>query len=179
MDGPPYPDRVSACLAGVGLLSPGFLALVTTVGLLRPGYNMTRDEVSQLGLGVTAAAADGGFAGFGVLLCLFAAGLGRSFRSDRAARRGSMLLGVVGLTVVGLALFPTDPDFNRTSLHGMIHGSLFGLGVAAFVASCLHFGQAFRRNPLWRRMALYTWANTPAVAAIWVVWACFASQQQF
>jgi hypothetical membrane protein len=174
-----YRDRVTACLAGLGMLSPGFLALVTAAGLLRPGYNMLRDEVSALGLGVTAAMADGGFVGFGALLCLFAVGLGRSFRSDRAARRGSLLLALVGLGVAFLAVFPTDPDYRHPSLHGIVHGSLFLGVVAAFVCACLQFGRAFRRDPLWRRLALYTWANSTAIVVIWLVWEGFASHQEF
>ena len=84
-----YGDGPSACLAALGLLSPGFLVLVFAAGRAAPGYSPLRDEVSELALGVTAAVLDGGLIGFGMLVCLFAAGLWRSFRVDAAGRCGA------------------------------------------------------------------------------------------
>jgi hypothetical membrane protein len=174
-----YRDGRNAVLAGLGLLSPGFLCLVIAVGLVAPGYSTMRNEVSELGLGPTAAALEGAFVGFGVLMCLFASGLWRSFRGDPAGRCGAVLLGLTGLTVAALAAFPTDLNIRRTTVHGTIHGWLFFVGVGMFVGAAGLFARAFRRDPLWRRMAGYTRVNAALVVAVWVVWLAFASQQQF
>jgi hypothetical membrane protein len=175
-----YRDTVSACLAGLGLLSPGFLCLVIAAGLAAPRYSMVRDEVSDLGLrSVTADILDGGLIGFGALLCLFATGLWRSFRADVAGRRAAFLLVIVGVSVACLAAFPMDPSVRHPTVHGTIHGALFFVCVGLFVSAAWMFARAFRRDPLWRRIAAYTRASAIAVVAVWVVWVAFASQQVF
>jgi hypothetical membrane protein len=174
-----YGDGPSACLAALGLLSPGFLVLVFAAGRAAPGYSPLRDEVSELALGVTAAVLDGGLIGFGMLVCLFAAGLWRSFRVDAAGRCGALLLALSGVTVAALAVFPTDVSIRRTTVHGTIHDWLFFAGVGMFVGAGGLFARAFRRDPLWRRIGRYTRVNAVVVVAVWVVWLAFASQQQF
>jgi hypothetical membrane protein len=174
-----YRDPTTACLAAIGLLSPGFVILVAVAGLAAPHYSAVHDEVSDLGLGVTAAVLDGGFVAFGALLCLFAAGLRRSFRADATGRRGALGLGLVGVAVACLAAFPTDADARHPTLHGTIHGALFLAGIGGFVFAAWHFARAFRRDPLWRRIAGYTQANAVAIVAVWAVWEAFASVQAF
>jgi hypothetical membrane protein len=175
----PAPDLVAAGLVAVGLASPGFLALVTVVGLLRPGYDMVADEISQLGLGATAAITDGGFAVFGGLLVLFSAGLWRSFRFDHDAVAGSILLGLTGLGVAALALFPTDPGPRHLSQHGMLHDVALGIAVTGFLAAGVEFSRVFRRLPRWRRLAAYTRANILWLAALWPAWAFLSDRQPY
>jgi hypothetical membrane protein len=174
-----YRDRLSACLAGLGLLSPCFLGLVAAAGLVAPGYSPVSDEVSDLALGAAAPLLDGGLAGFGALLCLFAVGLGRSFRADADGRRGALALGLVGVAVACLAVFPTDRSVRHQTLHGVLHGALFLVSVVAFVAAEWRFARAFGRDPRWRAFGRYTRLNAVAVAFVWLVWVTSASQQPF
>lgn len=175
----PAPDLLAAGLVAVGLASPGFLALVTVVGLLRPGYDMAADEISALGLGATAAITDGGFAVFGGLLVLFSAGLWRSFRFDREAVAGAALLGLTGLAVAALALFPTDPGPRHLTQHGMLHNVALGIAVTGFLAAGVEFTRVFRRLPRWRRLAAYTRANIIWLAALWPAWALLSDRQPY
>lgn len=174
-----YRDRLGACLAGLGLLSPCFLGLVAAAGLFAPGYSPVHDEVSDLALGAAAPLLDGGLAGFGALLCLFAVGLGRSFRTDADGRRGAFALGLAGVAVACLAAFPTDRSVRHQTLHGVLHGGLFLVSVVAFVAAEWQFARAFRRDSRWRALGRYTRLNAVAVAFVWLVWAMSASQQPF
>ena len=174
-----YRDPLSAGLVALGLFSPGFLTLVTEIGLLRPGYDMVSDQVSALGLGTTAGAADAAFVSFGVLLCLFAAGLWRSFRRDRAARRGALWLALAGVCLALLAAFATDTGIKHVTVHGLLHDTCVGLVALGFLGGCHRFRTAFARDPRWKGLALYTRATTIATPAIWLAWGLLGNRAPF
>lgn len=163
----------------LGLFSPGFLGVVTAIGLLRPGYDLVSDQVSALGLGTTAGAADGAFIGFGVLLCLFSAGLWRSFRCDRAGRRGALLLALAGVSLALLAAFATDTGIRHVTVHGLLHDACVGLLAIGFLGGCLRFRTAFARDPRWRSLVVYTRATAIATPVIWIAWGVLGNRAPF
>src|SRR6266576_3872851 len=92
----------------------------------------------------------------GLLVGVFAVGLGQTLPKTTASRLASTLLLLAGLAMLGLA-FTTDAttQANRATWHGIIHDLSFaGLEFTLF-PSMLAFGWAFRRSSGWRGLSMY------------------------
>ncbi len=156
-----------AALAGlIGPLLFGSVLLTLTVieydfmrGLgWEPLGVITSDWPSGLALGPYGYVMTTAFLVNGLLVALFAVGLGQTLPSTTASRAATSLLMLAGLAMLGLA-FSTDPTIRTTpaTLHGRIHDLSFaGLGLTLF-PSMLALGWAFRQSPDWRGLSTYTW----------------------
>jgi hypothetical protein len=124
----------------------------------------TLDWPSGLALGPYGAAMTAAFILGGALMALFALGLRRALRQNPAGRLASVLLLVAGAALCILS-FPTDPTLSHPppTLHGRLHDLAYVvLGLSLFTAM-LAFGYAFRREPAWRNLSLYTWLTAALV----------------
>jgi len=93
----------------------------------------------------------------GLLVGVFALGLGQMLPRTTASRLATTLLLLAGLAMLGLA-FTTDAtnQADRATWHGTIHDVSFaGLGFTLF-PSMLAFGWAFRQSSGWRGLSTYT-----------------------
>jgi len=94
----------------------------------------------------------------GLLVGVFALGLGQTLPGTTASRAAATLLLLAGLAMLGLA-FTTDASIRRTpaTWHGIIHDLSFaGIGLTLF-PSMLAFGWTFRQSSGWRSFSTYTW----------------------
>jgi len=94
----------------------------------------------------------------GLLVGVFALGLGQTLPRTTPSRLATTLLLLAGLAMLGLA-FTTDAtnQATRATWHGTVHDLSFaGLGFTLF-PSMLAFGWAFRRSSGWRGLSMYTW----------------------
>ena len=101
----------------------------------------------------------------GLLVGVFALGLGQTLPGTTVSRAATILLLLAGLAMLGLA-FPTDASIRRTpaTWHGIIHDLSFaGVGLTLFPAM-LAFGWAFRQSSGWRSLSAHTWLT--AVLAV-------------
>jgi len=169
------PGRLARALVALGLVGPLFIAVFTWEGLIEPGYSMVTQDVSNLAIGPMAMIQTANFIAFGVVLCLFGLGLRRSF-ADRAARRGSLLVGAMGLGLFGLAAFKTDINYRHPTLHGVLHGVVFSAIMLCFIAACWHFARAFARDARWRPLLRYTRATGVAAPVMWAVLMAFGAR---
>jgi hypothetical protein len=116
---------------------------------------------SGLALGPYGAVQVATFVVSGLLLCLFASGLGLQL----ANRRGPRPIGPALLFVAGVAMafmgFRTDPieRVGPRSLFGLIHDSAFVVFVLAFLASLFSLWWSLREDARWRGHARYTLAT--------------------
>lgn len=86
-----------------------FIATFLALGFCAPGYSFSRDTISALELTSVGVGQQINFFVFGVLLCLFAAGLRLELQSGRGATVIPLLQGLSGLGVVGDAVFVRPP----------------------------------------------------------------------
>ena len=94
----------------------------------------------------------------GLLVGVFALGLGQTLPGTTASRAAATLLLLAGLAMLGLT-FTTDASIRRTpaTWHGIIHDLSFaGIGLTLF-PSMLAFGWTFRQSSGWRSFSTYTW----------------------
>ncbi len=125
----------------------------------------TFDWPSGLALGPYGLLMTLAFVAGGAGLALLALGLGRSLRAGSVGPVAAALLVLAGLAMAGLAS-PTDPTLTTrvATVTGRIHDlSFVALGLTLFPAIVL-FGVAFRRDPAWRALSVWTWL-TLALAA--------------
>ena len=165
----PVAMRLLLACGAIGPLLNSVVILI--LGAIRPGYNALLIPDSNLELG------DGGWIQItnyivtGALLLAFAIGLRRVLRTGRGSTWGPILLGLYGLTFIGIGIFVTDPVLgyplgasSTTTVHGAIH-ILFGqLQFTSLIAAC--FVLARRDAALERRgWSWYSVATGLLVAA--------------
>ncbi|HEX4216330.1 MAG TPA: DUF998 domain-containing protein [Candidatus Dormibacteraeota bacterium] len=147
--------------SGVG----GAILFVVTFlieGLTRPGYDARRQPVSALALGPGGWMQQANFVLTGILMLLFAAGLGIGLRGLGGSPLAPLLVSVyaVGLIVAGVfvtdpvAGYPPDPP-PAPSRHGRVHDLSAVFVFVPLFAACLVVGRllAASGSPAW---ALYS-----------------------
>jgi hypothetical protein len=87
-----------------------------------------------------------------------------------AARIGSTLLALAGLALTGLA-FTTDPTIRSTpaTWHGRLHDGSFVLLGLTLLPAMLFLGRAFRRDPRWASLAVYTWVTAALIIPTFIL----------
>ncbi len=161
-------NQITRLAIRVGTFGPPLFGLVLlTLTIIQ--YNFLRglgwdpvtaptfDWPSGLSLGRFGWIMTGAFVVNGVMIGLFAFGLGRASPASAASRLGTLLMILAGLAMCGLA-FTTDPTIRSTpaTWHGRIHDASFvALGLTLF-PSMLAFGAAFLRSSAWRGLGTYT-----------------------
>jgi Protein of unknown function (DUF998) len=111
-----------------------------------------------------------------VLLLGFAIGLRRVLRTGRGSTWGPILLGIFGLSFIGLGIFVTDPVLgyppgasSTPTVHGTLH-ILFGqLLFISLIAACFVLARRDAADPAERGWAWYSVATGLLVAVSDVV----------
>src|SRR5207244_12548850 len=88
---------------------PWRVALWYPARLLRPGSNQLTQRGSELGTGQAAIVMNVNFAITGVLIIIFALGLGRSIHGSKWSRIGLIFLLICGVGEAMTGAFPCDP----------------------------------------------------------------------
>jgi hypothetical protein len=137
-----------------------FVAVFTVEGWRRAGYSPLSMFVSELSLGPAGWVQIANFLVTGALVAVFGRGLATYARHGGTSRAGSVLLQLIGLSLMVSGPFTTDPStvVSPVSTHGIIHG-LFGAVVFSLApVSCFVFYRRFRSDPAWRPLAGWTLA---------------------
>ncbi len=155
--------------AWAGMIGPLLFGTVFTIeGWLRLGYDPRGMYVSELSLGPRGWIQIVNFVLFGLLLLVFARGMGAEFRNGTASRAGPILLTIVALGYLLSGPFVMDPaDTPRAEMswHGILHG-IFGAVVFSLMpVSCFVFWRRFREVPNWRSLQWWTLTVGIVVAA--------------
>jgi hypothetical protein len=145
-----------------------FAVVVTTLTILQydflhglgwhPIHDPTFDWPSGLALGPYGMVMTLTFIISGLLIAILAARLFQDLKPGTASKTGSTLLGCAGIALACLA-FTTDPTIRDTpaTWHGQLHDLSFVLLGLSLMPSMLILGQAFRNDPRWSNLSLYTW----------------------
>ena len=161
-------SRVTKMLLTCGALAgPLFVIIFLIVGATRADYSSLRHPVSSLALGDLGWMQIINFIITGLLLIAFAIGLGRTLRP---AFWRSLLIGLVGISLIGAGLFATDPVngyppgtpmlLTEYTGHGRVH-DLFGvLTFLGLPITCLVFCFGFVKA------RKYGWAVYSVVSAV-------------
>jgi hypothetical protein len=82
----------------------------------------------------------------------------RRLRPAAASKTGSILLAFAGIAMACLS-FTTDPTIRDTpaTWHGQLHDLSFVILGLTLMPSMLILGKAFRDDPHWGNLSLYTW----------------------
>lgn len=170
--------RAAAVAGTVGPLAFG----LTVAGLSVAEYDFMRglgwnpitaptfDWPSGLALGPYGLLMTLAFVVGGAGLALLALGVGRALRAGSMGRVAAALLVLAGVAMAALAS-PTDPTLTTrvATLTGRIHDlSFVGLGLSLFPAILL-FAVAFRRDPAWRPLSMWTWLTLALAAPAFIL----------
>jgi hypothetical protein len=144
-----------------GMTGPFLFVVVFTVeGWRRPGYSPSSMFVSELSLGPHGWVQILSFLVTGALVLAFGRGLHGYSRYGAASPAGSILLQIIGISLMASGPFRTDPStlLVRASAHGVIHG-VFGAVVFSLApVSCFLFYRCFRADAAWQALAGWTLA---------------------
>jgi hypothetical protein len=111
----------------------------------------------------------------GGLIIFFAFGLFPTLPAIPVSRAVLTLLALSGLALMGLA-FTTDPTIRSTpaTWHGRLHDASFVLFGLTLLPSMLLLGLAFRCDPRWKNLSLYTFLTLALVfPSFWLKGAAF------
>lgn len=127
-------------LLGSGVLAPTiYLFSIIFAAAAYPGYGHRSQFISELGTNVSPRAVhfNAGLGATGILLVVFAFGVGLSLDGSRFALFILLGLALFGVAVMLMSFFPCDPGCPRvpTSHAGMAHGLLGLLGALALAAA--------------------------------------------
>lgn len=152
------------------LAGPLFIATFLIEGATRAGYSPLRHPVSSLALGELGWIQVVNFIVTGLLFIAFAIGLWRTLRPGSWK---SLLIGLIGISLIGAGLFVTDPvngypaDTPLLSMEYTAHGRVHDLfGVLTFLGlpiTCLVFCFSFLRT---RNYGWAAYSGCSAVAMI-------------
>lgn len=158
-----------------GLVGPLLLGVaITALTLLQydfmrslrwhPTEAPTTDWPSGLALGPHGAWMAATFVVTGVLLLIFARGLARHLRANRAGRVGAWLLQLAGLAMVALSS-PTDPTFGPgpATVTGRIHDGAYVVLALSVSLAMVSLARGFRADPRW---AGYPWLTLAVVLLV-------------
>jgi hypothetical protein len=155
---------VTGLLAVTSLVATvGYLVMMAVLHVLPTGYRPIRHAVSDYGVGryrslFTVALY---VSSVGVLALAFA--LLRGVGSPPLATRDVAYLLLIPLTRIGMTLFPTSLEGQRTSRTGLIH---YAFAVAAFTLTYLAISGM---TPALRALDPTAWAHDPLGWTEWVV----------
>jgi hypothetical membrane protein len=165
-------------LLAAGLVGPLVCVVVILVeGATRPGYHAWHHPMSNLALGPQGWVMTIAFVVLGAGLLCFAVGLRRFLNSGRGSIWGPILIAVVGVSLIGLAIFPTDPGLGyppgvaaTSTLHGFLHSLLSGVfGDPPMVAACIVLTRRFAQARGGRPWVLYSIATIILVVVFQVL----------
>ena len=127
------------------LAGPLFLAVFLLQIIIRPGFDFIHSEPSLLSIGPLGWIQVANIVTAGLLVMAAAVGVRRILRSAKGGAWGPLLLGVFGLSEVGVGVFVTDPTGlgHSTSLHGAMHLVFGCIGFVTLMAACFVFARSF------------------------------------
>ena len=132
---------------------PLFIIAVLIEGATRSDYNSFLFPLSSLSIGDFGWIQISNFIVTGILILVFSIGLRQVFNSATAKFRGSLLIGLVGIGLIGAGVFVTDPIFGyptneplvlrQFTLQGHLHDAFSMLVFVCLPWACFVFRKRF------------------------------------
>lgn len=140
-----------ATLALAGLLL--FSLAVVVSQLLRADLGPAVNFLSEYAIGAYGFVMTAGFAILGVGILLLTAGLWRYGAATRSGKAGIVLLGVAGVAMLGVAVFPAEVDPVEPSLIAQLHDLMAFIHFLSVTVGALLVARSFRRDARWHPYA--------------------------
>jgi hypothetical membrane protein len=148
------------------------IVVLLILGATRPGYNALLIPDSSLELGEGGWIQITNYIICGVLLLGFAIGLRRVLRTGRGSTWGPILLGLFGLSFIGIGIFVTDPVLgyppgasSTPTVPGTLHNLLGQLQFISLAAACFVLARREAADSASRGWAWYSVATGLLVVA--------------
>jgi hypothetical protein len=133
-----------------------FVVLFLIEGFFRKDYNFIIYPISSLSIGRSGWIQVGSFILSGLLICVFAWGLGIIFRQAKDSIGLAMLFGGVGIGLIGSGIFSTDPLFGypatapysltQYTIHGHLHNFFSVIVFICLPTACFKFRKRFKNR---------------------------------
>ena len=144
------PTSSTGLLAVLGIIGAAlFAAALVALHFLEPEYNDT-PAMSLYALGRYGGLMMAAFCALGVGYLALAFGLHSAMTASRAARLGSILLGLAGFWFVVSGVFRVHAPGTPITFSGVMHGLGFIVGIPTLIASILLLSRAFGHGDRWR-----------------------------
>jgi hypothetical protein len=143
---PPATARQTAALLACGVLAgPLYIAVTAIQASTRDGFDPTEHRYNLLTTGDLGWIHRANYIVAGVLMVLFAVGVGRMLRQGRGSRWVPWLFGLYGVAYIASGVFPADPVVGfppgtmsaSTTWHGMAQMASRSISSAALIAASL------------------------------------------
>jgi len=175
--------KLAAWAGMIGPLLFGIVVITLTIlkydFLLSLGWHPINDPTfdwpSGLALGNYGWIMTLTFLASGFMMTLFASGLRLGVPPVFVSRVATFALSLAGLAMAGLAS-TTDPTIRSTpaTWHGVLHDLSFVLLGLTLMPALLLFGFAFRNDPYWKNLTVYTRLTVAlAIPTFWLKGAAF------
>jgi hypothetical membrane protein len=152
-----------------GLIGPvSFTSVLVAVSLANPGYSHVTQYISELGQPGASLSWAMNILGFGLLGLLtlgFSWALYKGFGRNLGLRSGSSLLGLSGVFLIMVGIFPRSPG----SLIGLVHGGVSITSALVAVLGLLLISWGLFRLGRFKRMGAYTLITALASLLIWII----------
>jgi hypothetical protein len=162
--------RLLLACGAVGALLNSVVLLI--LGATRPGYNAWQMPDSSLELGAGGWIQITNYIVCGALLLGFAVGFRRVLRTGRGSVWGPILLGIFGLSFIGIGIFITDPVLgyppgapSTATVPGTLHNLLGQLQFISLAAACFVLTRRDAADPTRRGWSWYSVATGLLVIA--------------
>lgn len=151
-------------LLACGVIGPLLnIVVLLVLGAIRPGYNAWYIPDSSLELGEGGWIQITNYIICGLLLLGFAIGLRRILHTGRGSTWGPILLGIFGLSFIGIGIFVTDPvlgypagALSTPTIPGTLHDLLGQLQFISLAAACFVLARRDAADPASRGWVWYS-----------------------
>jgi len=152
---PDAPDRKAATAAGAALCLFGYfsVALIALHGV-RPDYTPIDHMISDYAVGQAGWLMTTAFVALGFGCLSLSLGLWRIGPKTVSATIGRLLLTVAFLGLMVTAIFPTDLETAKDTLHGTIHTISFLVNIVSISIAALTLSLSFGAEPRWKSACL-------------------------
>ena len=162
-------DLKTKVLLACGVIAcPLFIIAVLIEGATRPDYDSFLYPLSSLSIGTMGWTQISNFIFNGILLVIFSYGLRHGFNLNGIKFRGSLLIGLTGIGLMGAGIFVTDPVFGyptnkplvlkQFTFHGHLHDAFSMLVFICLPWVCFVSRKFFVRKsePNWANYSVFT-----------------------
>jgi hypothetical protein len=154
-------------MATAGITIPVFLTiLIVLAPFARGNYNLIEDGISQFALGKQSWMGELYFVLAALMITTFARSLTLSLPPSGALNSATKMLYIMGLSMVLLLFFKTEPLRGSWPIHRVIHEALSAITCTLLPIACFFISHSIKKDAVWHSLAGFTAITGVFLAAI-------------
>ncbi|MDV6329936.1 DUF998 domain-containing protein [Asticcacaulis sp. 201] len=167
---PDAPDRNAAIAATVSLFLFSYFSIaLIALHFIRPDYTPIDHMISDYAVGRAGWLMTTAFVALGFGCLSLSLGLWRAGPKKVSATIGRLLLILAFLGLMVTAVFPTDLETAKDTLHGTIHTASFLVNIVSISVAALTLSLSFGADPRWKSIRLPSLLIVVALVGAFVV----------